>query len=272
MGAQMGAQLVSEWRKITTTSMWWLLAIAMAAYMAFTAGGVAFSLTIEPDPSMGQGAPLNIDPMMLAVSVYTVAPSLGYVFPLVLGALAVTGELRHRTLTTTLWAQPSRTVVLAAKLLVNAGVGALYGVVGVAAAVAAGAGTLALMGEATYLGSGDVWTAIVWSVIALALWGVIGVGVGTLVTNQIAAVVSILAFTQFLEPIARLGLGSFEATVGVSKFLPGAAAEALVGTSIYSSTGMLELLDRWQGGLVLLAYALVLALVGRFTTFSRDVS
>lgn len=268
----MRAAVVSEWRKITTTSMWWLLALAMAGYMAFTAGAVAFSLTIEPDASMGQGMPMVIDPKMLAISVYTVAPSLGYVFPLVLGALAVTGELRHRTLTTTLWAQPNRSVVLGSKLVVNAAVGALYGVVGVAAAVAAGAGTLALMGEPTYLATADAWTAIGWSVVALALWGVIGVGVGTLVTNQIAAVVSILAFTQFLEPIARLGLGSFEATAGVSKFLPGAAAEALVGTSIYSSAGLLDILDRWQGGLVLLAYALVLVLVGRFTTFARDVT
>lgn len=268
----MGAALASEWRKITTTSMWWLLAIAMAGYMALTAGGVAFTLTLEPTAASGPNPGMFIDPKMLAISVYTVAPSLGYVFPLVLGALAVTGEIRHRTLTTTLWAEPRRSVVLGAKLLVNAGVGAVYGVVGVASAVAAGAGVLALLGEETYLTSGDAWTAIVWSVVALALWGVIGVGVGTLVTNQVAAVVSILAFTQFLEPIARLGLGSFEATAGASKFLPGAAAEALVGTSIYSSAGMLELLDRWQGGLVLLAYALVLALVGRFTTFSRDVS
>lgn len=265
--------LVSEWRKITSTSMWWLLAIAMAGYMAVTAGGVAFTLTLEPNAATGGGAsPMVIDPKMLAISVYTVAPALGYVFPLVPGALAVTGELRHRTLSTTLWAEPRRSAVLGAKLVVNALVGALYGVVGVAAAVAAGAGTLALMGESTHLGSGDVWTAIVWSVVALALWGVIGVGVGTLVTNQIAAVVSILAFTQFLEPLARLGLGSFETTAGVSKFLPGASAEALVGTSLYASTGMLELLDRWQGGLVLLAYALVLALAGRLITFSRDVT
>lgn len=266
----MRAAVVSEWRKITSTSMWWLLALAMAGYMAFTAGAVAFSLTVEP--AAGQGTSMPIDPRTLAISVYTVAPSLGYVFPLVLGALAVTGELRHRTLTTTLWAEPRRTVVLGAKLVVNAGVGALYGVVGVAAAVAAGAGTLALMGEVTYLASADAWIAIGWSVVALALWGVIGVGVGTLVTNQIAAVVSILAFTQFLEPIARLGLAAFDATVGVSKFLPGAAAEALVGASIYSSAGIVDLLDRWQGGLVLLAYALVLGLIGRFTTFARDVT
>lgn len=268
----MRGAMVSEWRKITTTSMWWLLALAMAGYMAMTAGAVAFSLSIEPNASTGQSMPMAVDPKMLAISVYTVAPSLGYVFPLVLGALAVTGELRHRTLTTTLWAQPDRSVVLGSKLLVNAGLGAVYGVVGVAAAVAAGAGTLAVMGEATYLGSAEAWTAIVWSVVALALWGVIGVGVGTLVTNQIAAVVSILAFTQFLEPIARLGLGAFEATAGVSRFLPGAAAEALVGTSIYSTTGMLDILSRWQGGLVLLAYALVLVLVGRLTTFARDVT
>ena len=90
--------------------------------------------------------------------------------------------------------------------------------------------------------------------------------------NQIASIVVILAFTQFVEPILRLGLGAVDVLSGVAKFFPGAAAEALVGSSLYSETGLLELLNRSQGAAVLLAYALGFALIGRLTTLRKDIS
>ena len=58
----------------------------------------------------------------------------------------------------------------------------------------------------------------------------------------------------------------------MQKFLPGAAAEALAGSSLYSSTGMLSLLDRGWGAVVLLCYAAVFAVAGRYTTLRRDIS
>lgn len=270
----MRAALVSELRKVLTTQLWWILALGMGAYMAMIAAALAFSFAADPSEmsGMGGGEPAPLDPRAVAESVYTVAPSLGYVFPLVMGALAMTGEFRHQTITPTLLAEPRRTVVLVAKLLVQAAVGAFYGVLGTGGAVVAGALTLVAMGEPTLLGEADLWASIGWSVVALAIWGVIGVGVGTLVPNQVASVVAILAFTQFVEPIARLGLVAVEGAAEVAKYLPGAAAEALAGSSLYSATGMADLLARWQGGLVLVGYALVLALLGRVTTLRRDIT
>ncbi len=262
------ASVRSEVRKVTSTKLWWIMLAGMAGYMAFLAVVMAFSLATAPEDV----AAVAMSDLAIAQSVYTLAPALGYVFPLVMGALAVTGEFRHRTITPTLLAEPSRGRVLGAKLVVQAGQGALLGLVGTAAVALAGAGSLAAAGAPVMLGESAVWANLAWSVVALALWGVIGVGVGTLVTNQVASVVMILAFTQFVEPILRMALGAVDAIAWTAKFLPGAAAEALVGSSLYSATGMMELLDRWQGGLVLLAYALVLAGIGRFTTMRRDVS
>ena len=37
--------------------------------------------------------------LQLAPLIYSFASSIGYVFPVLLGALAVTGEFRHKTLT-----------------------------------------------------------------------------------------------------------------------------------------------------------------------------
>ncbi|MFI5426384.1 hypothetical protein [Aeromicrobium sp. UC242_57] len=90
-----------------------------------------------------------------------------------------------------------------------------------------------------------------WSsaVVALALWCMIGVGLGSVLPNQVGAIIAILAFTQFVEPIVRLGLSAFDATAPIARFLPGAAAEAIAGSSFYtagSATGCSDdCLGRW---------------------------
>lgn len=267
-GQGMGATLRAEVAKVTTTRMWWILTASMAGYMAFMAVVLGFSMAAGS--TTGGGAAMT--PLQAAQSIYTLAPTMGYVFPLVLGALAMTNEVRHRTLTTSYLLQPSRGRMVAAKLVVQAGLGAVVGLAGVAATIGTGAATLAIAGEPTMLGSSQVWLSAVWGVVALAAWAVIGVGVGTLIPNQIAAVVVILAWTQFVEPIVRMGLSAVEALAPAAKFLPGAAAEALVGSSLYSASGLLDLLNRWQGGLVLLGFAVVLAGLGALTTVRKDVS
>ena len=112
---------------------------------------------------------------------------------------------------------------------------------------------------------------IVLSVVVMALWAVLGVAVGGVMTNQVAAIIVILAFTQFVEPIARLALGAWDATAGVARFLPGAAADAVLGSSFYAQTGAVDLLPRWGGALVMLAYVALFLTCARFVTLRRDV-
>jgi hypothetical protein len=97
------------------------------------------------------------------------------------------------------------------------------------------------------------------------------------VRNQVAAVVGVIAFTQFLEPILRTVAGFVDSVADAARFLPGAASDALVGASIYSSlnsaTGdTVAPLEWWAGGLVLLAYGTVLLLLGYLFSWRRDVS
>ncbi|MDT0201003.1 ABC transporter permease subunit [Nocardioides sp. AE5] len=272
------ATLRSEWRKVVSTRMWWILALVMFGYMAFLGAVIGFS--VSQASGSGGGAGMDggaLSGLEAAQSTYTIGASLGYVFPLIVGALAMTGEFRHQTITPSFLFQPRRGVVLGAKLLVNLGIGVIYGVVGTLGAVLGGAPLLATLGDGLYLGNGEVLGNLFFSVIALAIWAVIGVGLGTMLPNQVAAIVVILAFTQFVEPILRIGLiaGGDAADVpalgDVAMFLPGAAAEALVGSSFYAASGI-GLLDRWEGALVLVAYAVVFAVVGRFTTLKRDVT
>lgn len=267
------AALLAEWRKVATTRMWWLLAAVLVAYMAFMGVVMGFSLTTDPTSmSGGLGSGTRLDGRQIAETVYTLAVSVGYVFPLVIGALSMTGEFRHQTITPTLLAEPRRGRVLGAKLVLGGALGTAYGLLGTAGAVLGGLPFLVTKGDGSHLGESGILSDLAFSVLAMAVWCVIGVGLGALLTNQVAAVVVILAFTQFVEPVLRIGLTAIDPLQGVQKFLPGAAAEALAGSSLYSSSGMVSLLDRGWGALVLLGYAALFALLGGFTTLRRDVS
>jgi ABC-2 type transport system permease protein len=270
--------LGSEFEKVLTTRMWWLLAILLVAYVAFLAGGFGAFLgwTIEnPDAAAAAGGTTTLPPGLdLGPLLYSFASSIGYVFPVLLGALAVTGEFRHRTLTPTFLAEPRRSWVLSAKFVSQLVVGAGLGVIAFATSVGTGAAALGAFGLETGLDSSDTWALVGRGVLAMALWGAIGVGLGALVPNQVAAIVIVIAFTQFVEPILRLAAALNDITANIGQFLPGAASDALVGSSFYSiaSVGSAESLDWWQGGLVLLAIAVVATVIGGATTWRRDVS
>jgi ABC-2 type transport system permease protein len=276
------AALRTELRKLATTRAWWLTAVIMLAYMVVMAVIMAFSLVlgmrdaeetggVDVTGGLGGNGPVMLDPMDVATSVYTLAVALGYIFPAVLGALAVTGEFRHRTITPTLLAEPRRTLVLVAKLGAIVPFAAVVAIAGMAGTVLGGAATLAIMGEPTLLGDPEVQRTLAKSTLALLLWGLVGVGFGSVLTNQVAAIVVLLAFTQFVEPLVRILLAQFDATEELSKYLPGAAGESIAGSSLYVSSGLAELLPSWQGALVLLGYGVVLVFIGRMTTFRRDI-
>jgi hypothetical protein len=256
--------------------MWWALALILVAYVGFTAavlaavfGGFGGQLADTP------GSPALPDNVHL--SVYSVASTFGYVFPVLLGALVTASEFRHQTLTPTFLATPHRGTVLAAKAVVMLVTGALFGVAGLVGSIGLGAPILGFAGVDAGLAASDTWLLVGRVVIAMALWAVIGVGLGALIPSQVAAIVVVLAFTQFLEPILRLAPSVWEWTADVVKFLPGAASDALVGSSGFSaftaeSGAEAAVLEWWQGGLVLLAIAVAALIGGQFTSWRRDVT
>ena len=267
--------VTAEVAKVLTTRMWWVIALVLFGYIAVLAGGLSGlfgaiqSGALPASVGRGQAPP----PAQLPALIYSFASSVGYVFPVLLGALAVTGEFRHQTLTPTFLAVPRRGRVLAAKLTTLVGFGAVLGVVALLASVGVGALVLAGFGVDPNLGDSATWALFGRSVLAMALWAAIGVGLGVLVPNQVASIVIVLAFTQFIEPLLRLASTFTDATAGIGRLLPGAASDALVGASFFSIAAPgASVLEWWQGGLVLLAYAIVLTVIGYVTTWRRDVT
>lgn len=270
----------SELAKQFSTSMWWVLALVLVVYVGSTAGGLAGffgALATGAIPSTGANMPA-IPEEVLPPLIYSLATAVGYIFPLLIGTLLVTGEFRHKTLTPTFLATPRRGVALTGKVVAGAIMGVVYGVLALVATVGPGAGLLAVFEVDTQLGDTDTWAMLGRIVIAFVLWVLVGIGVGTLVRNQVAAVVGVIAFTQFIEPILRTVAGFVDGVADAARFLPGAASDALVGASIYTSIGTggaaagATPLEWWAGGAVLLGYALVLLILGHLLSWRRDVS
>jgi ABC-2 type transport system permease protein len=272
--------VAAEFSKIFSTRIWWILALVLFGYIALLAGGLAAlfggveSGAISADSvNTGAGGTGLSGLGSLPPLIYSFAASVGYVFPVLLGALATTGEFRHQTLTPTFLATPRRGRVLGGKIIALFVVGAGLGLVGLAASVGVGALVLGGFGVDPLLADGETWALIGRTVLAMALWAVIGVGLGVLVPSQVASIVIVLAFTQFVEPLLRFAASFTEVTADIGKFLPGAASDALVGASFFTlaSPGG-AVLTSWQGGLVLLAYGLLATLGGYFTSWKRDVT
>ena len=264
----------SELLKTATTRAWWVLAIILFGYVGLTSAGLGVLFIVigdQADGPAGPAIPADIVPPL----VYSIATAVGYVFPLMFGALASTSEFRHQTLTPTLLAVPRRATVLAAKLVASALWGFVFAVVALAASVGVGALALGIVGADTQLASPDTWALIGRIVLALVLWTVLGVGLGVLIPNQVAVIVIVLAFTQFVEPLLRLASSFWEWSARIGGFLPGSASDALVGSSVFTSfsgAAATEALEWWQGGLVLGGYAVLFVVAGALTTWRRDVT
>lgn len=186
--------------------------------------------------------------------------TVGLVFAALAGAMSVTGEFRHGTIRPTFLGIPQRGRVLAAKALTSAAVGVVLGLV--ATGVAAGVGTAALSarGVVIELGAGDYARLLLGGALGAALIAAVGVGVGALVRNQVAAVVGLFVWLLFLENIL------VDSTPSVSRYMPGVLARALAG----ERAGLMQ-----SAPLALLLLAVYAASITWFAwraTLQRDVT
>lgn len=265
----------SELTKQFTTSAWWVLGIVTVAYLGMNAGGVAALIGADAKGllSNASGPSPFGPPETAAPLVYSLATATGFVFPLLIGTLIVTSEFRHHLLVPTFLATPRRASVLVAKMLTGVVMGALTGAFALLATFGLGAGILAAFGVDTQIGSADTWAMLGRILLAFVLWTLIGVGIGSLVRNQVAAVIVVVVFALFVEPLLRAAGGIVESLKTVSEYLPSAASDTLVGSSLMSAAfGASGGPAWWVGGLTLAAYALVFVVLGAVTTWRRDVN
>ncbi len=183
------------------------------------------------------------------------------IFVLLLGILGMAGEYRHNTITQTFLATPDRARVVAAKLVTHALAGLAFAVFAVTAGLSLALPWLALKGV-DVSAADDIAPVVAGLLMVSPLYAVLGVAVGALLRNQVAAVIVALAWGQIVEGVF-VGL-----LPEVGKWLPGGGAQAL--GSVPNPGG--DLLPAWGGGLLFAAYALVLVLIGARVVVRRDVT
>lgn len=190
---------------------------------------------------------------------------LAQAFALVLGVLGITTEFRHGTITPTLLVAPRRTRLLIAKLGASALIGLVLGL------LTTGLVALVVSGIASARGYDDgstgsqVLKMVVGGTLAAGLFGVLGLGLGAIVRNQVGAVIGGLVYMLVVEPLAGI-IPTFGDWVG--KYGLGGTSTALAATG--SGTG--DALSQVPGGLLLAAYAAILLIVGIALVNGRDIS
>jgi ABC-2 type transport system permease protein len=192
------------------------------------------------------------------------------IIAMVLGVTISSGEFRHHTATNTYLAVPGRNRTLAAKAVVGAIGGAVFGIVGCVTALAVGLSFTAAHGYHLLIGAGTLAGWSVGRVVGTALLGAIGVVVGALVRSQLAAVVGVFVWSLLLESLIG---GLFPA---VRPYLPYSAATTLAGTPLgeagFSPASGVAPLPFAAATALLVAIALAGALAAARTTVRRDIT
>lgn len=249
----MTALVRSELLKIRSTRMWWGLTLGALGFVTLNVVSQVYA------PSTEGVAPLA-SPQGVR-NVWASAGSAGAVFALILGILGMTTEWRHQTISSTFLVTPRRGRVVTAKLIAHASAGVGIGVA-CCALTAVLAVPLLASRDAASLSTSTVVAILAGALVVTACYAILGVAVGTLIPNQVLAVLGALIWLFLIEAL----LVAFLPVVG--RWLPGGAANALLQSSTFDN----DLLEPWAGGLLLLAYALAFAALATRTTLRRDVT
>jgi ABC-2 type transport system permease protein len=241
----------AELTKLRTTPLVYGMAATMAAFAV---------LTVAANISDRQGAPpLSADslPMLVGGPVTLLSGA-----ALLLGILGMAGEFRHHTVTQTFLVTPDRGRVVAAKLVAYPLAGIVLALSILAVTAAVGAGWLAAKGMTPSLFDARLGRVVGVALLGAGLCSLVGVGVGALVRNQVAALVGTLVWVLVVEGL----LMSLLNAPSLGKWLPSAAAAAAI-----TSPGGAHL-SRLGGTLLLSAYGLALALAGTRLVVRRDIT
>jgi len=244
-----GHLVAAEWLKLRTTPLLWATVPAVALLAAVALGGLVLSAELagvallEPTDHVRQAA------FHLTTT--------GAALIVVIGIVISAGEYRTRTAVDSFLTTPRRGRVLAAKLVFAGTLGLALGAAG--AAIAAPVAFLLFESEGLAFPTGDldVWLVLAGVAASSALYAILGVAFGSLVRNQVVAVVAALVGILLVEQLLT------QSGLGIADWLPGSA-----GAAVVRAPG--DFLAPGAGAAVLAAYSLVLAAAGLVAITRRD--
>jgi ABC-2 type transport system permease protein len=187
------------------------------------------------------------------------------VFVLIIGIIGMTGEYRHMTITATFLASPRRASVMIAKGAAYAVIGAVFGVINFIVSLSLAMITLAGKDHAAIVPSESVQT-LGGVILGFAIYAILGVAVGSLIRNQVAALIIALVFVFLVQPLLSVFVD------WTTAWLPGGALDAAMNMAYRQGEATTGLLSAWAGALVLIGYAIVMGAIASITTLKRDIT
>ncbi|MFC0065325.1 hypothetical protein ACFFQW_16145 [Umezawaea endophytica] len=284
----------AEFRKTTTTGLWWgimIPTVLIALGWALGTGAIGKSIMDVVNSSDAENLTelLGIDSSQWQVSVFGMARSINIatVFPMIFGGLAISNEISRRTITTTFLTAPNRVAALTAKLLVYVAWGAIFGLA-IVAAVSIG---IVFTSDSAALPDAAGWIAMAGvGILSSILMTMFGVGVGALMTSPIATTIVLILYMLILENGIQLVLAA-QGVPSIIGFLPNGAVNGLTGSvaaNLFLSTagvvpdelnevirgiaGALGAFDWWLSGLIFLVWTAVFFLGGWAATQRKDIT
>jgi ABC-type transport system involved in multi-copper enzyme maturation permease subunit len=242
----------SEVVKIATLrSTLWTILITVAGMTAVTA--IATNSVLHKSPDWYQGFdPTNQSMTGLLIGVLTMG---------VFGVMVVTGEYSSGTIRTSLAAMPRRPLLLAGKVLV-AGTAMLvlcealsFACFGLGQAILSGGGA-----PSAHLGQPGVARAVLASGLVLALFGLLGMGIGALIRNTAGAISAYVGVT-FLLPLLLHQLSGKPA-----RFTP----LQILANSVSTTVKNPNQLSPTIGLVLMIGYAAAALIAGVAVFMSRD--
>jgi ABC-type transport system involved in multi-copper enzyme maturation permease subunit len=185
-------------------------------------------------------------------------------FILLLGAMGMAGEWRHRTITSTVLAAPDRLKLLMAKAFSYAVAGVVVSFVVTAMLMLVGTIILSIRGQPT-LPLSDL-VDIMWrNLVVAAYLGAFGVCIGAIVRSQVAAIVGLLLFPFVVE------ITLFALAPEVAKFAPINGAPSGVVDVSFDGSGT-DFLAPGVAVLVMFGWVAVLFSAGAALLRKRDLT
>jgi len=182
-------------------------------------------------------------------------------FALVFGIIGMAGEYKQGTITPTFLAAPQRWRVVVAKALAYAIGGFLLGLSSSLLVAGISYVGLAIRDIDVVMSASEVFELFGGSTATATFYGVLGVAVGAVIPNQIAALIAALVEQLIAEPLL------FNFFPEEARFLIGGAGSILSGTPNLGAT-----LSLWAAAGVLAAWCAALLALGGLITERKDIT
>jgi len=187
------------------------------------------------------------------------------IFILLLGAMGMAGEWRHRTITSSVLAAPDRLKLIAAKTLSYAVAGVVVSFVVTGSLMLVGTIILSSRGQTT-LAAADL-VDIMWrNLVISAYLGAFGVCIGAIVRSQVAAIIGLILFPLVVETALFVTVGD------VAKFAPINGAPSGILNVSFDENDDIALLEPLAAAAVMCAWIGVLFAAGATLLRRRDLT